>query len=82
MKAFEVTYEDHDIRVENSWFDGERLYVNGQLQDENLGVALRATLMGVLKSDNRTKHIKVALGGFFTINCKIFVDNKLIFPNK
>lgn len=78
-KVFEATYESQTIRVENSWFKGEKLYVNNELQDENLGLALRATLNGKLKLYNdEIKSIKVSMGGSFKINCKIFVDHELI----
>lgn len=79
-KVFDVIHEGHHIQVVNTWFSGEKLYIDGELQDENLGVVLRATLRGILKkSDQIKKNIKVSLGGFFTIKCKIFVDNVLIF---
>ncbi|MDV2682784.1 hypothetical protein RYX56_00195 [Alkalihalophilus lindianensis] len=82
-KTFRITYEGHQIEVENRWFNGEKLYVDGELQDENLGLALRATLAGVLTTNNgERKRIKVAIGGFFKIHCKIFIDNKLIFPEE
>lgn len=79
---FEVMHNDHHIQVENSWFTGEKLYVDGQLQDENLGLGLRAVLNGELKSDEGRKRIKVALGGFFKLNCRIFVENNLIYPKE
>lgn len=79
-KTFEVMYDGHHILVENSWFTGERLYVDGQLQDENLGLGLRCKLYGELKSNEGRKIIKVALGGTFKINCRIFVENTLIYP--
>ncbi|MEK3953820.1 hypothetical protein [Psychrobacillus sp. FSL K6-1464] len=81
-KTFEVMHDGHHIKLVNSWFTGEKLYVNGQLQDENLGLAVRAVLNGELKSNDDRKSIKVALGGFFKINCRIFVENNLIYPNK
>lgn len=81
-KTFEVMYNGHHILVENNWFTGEKLYVDGQLQDENLGLGLRAILNGELKSNEDRKSIKVAMGGFFKISCRIFVDNNLIYPNK
>lgn len=81
-KTFEVMHDGHHIQVLNSWFTGEKLYVNGQLQDENLGLALRAELNGELKSNDDRKSIKVAMGGFFKVNCRIFVENNLIYPNK
>lgn len=78
-KVFDVTHEGHHIQVVNTWFNGEKLYVDGKLQDENVGLALRATLRGILKdNDQITKNIKVSLGGTFTIKCKIFVDNVLV----
>ncbi|MYL65471.1 hypothetical protein GLW07_19130 [Bacillus hwajinpoensis] len=78
MKIFEATYDGHRIHVENKW-KGEKLYVDGELQDENIGLALRATLTGELKADNNeAKCIKVTLGGFLSIHCKIFVDYGLV----
>ena len=81
-KEFEVTYDGHQIKVVNTWFNGERLYVDGKLQDENIGLGLtRATLTGILKNSNGiTESIKVRIGGNFTINCRIFVDHVLIYP--
>lgn len=78
-KVFEARYAGHRIRVENRWFTGEKLYVDGELQDENLGLALRGTLNGTLRSSsNASKSIKVTIGGFFSIHCRIFVDNVLV----
>lgn len=80
-KTFEVTQDGQHIKVENTWFNGERLYVDGELQDENLGLAFGVTLTGKLNRNNGDKGlIKVSIGGNFKINCRIFVDNKLIFP--
>lgn len=79
-KTFEVMHNGHHIQVENKWFTGEKLYVDGQLQDENLGLGLRGILNGELRSNEGRKSIKVALGGFFKINCRIFVENNLIYP--
>jgi hypothetical protein len=78
-KVFEAIYDGHQIRVENSWFAGERLYVDGEFQDENIGLAFRATLTGNLRIDsNVSKHIKVAIGGYFSVHCRIFVDHVLV----
>ena len=79
-KVFDVTYEEHHIQVVNTWFNGEKLYIDGKLQDENLGIALRATLRGFIKdNDQITKSIKVSLGGILTIKCRIFINNVLVF---
>lgn len=77
-KVFEARYNEHEIIVENRWFTGERLYVDGNLQDENLGLGFRATLYGQIRTEDRPKIIKVTVGGNFQINCKIFVDNEVI----
>ncbi|WP_456276659.1 hypothetical protein [Bacillus sp. AK128] len=79
-KTFEVTYEGHHILVENTWFHGERLFVNGELQDETLGFAGRVTLTGVLKDQKGTREIKAHLGGNLSIHCRIFIDHQLVFP--
>lgn len=82
-KVFETIYDGHRIRVENRWLTGEKLYVDEELQDENLGVTFRGTLNGKLRNNsNESKNIKVTIGGSFTIHCKIFIDNVLIPPNQ
>ncbi|SFE75661.1 hypothetical protein [Alteribacillus iranensis] len=78
-KTFEAMHEGHVIQVENTWFKGERLYIDGELQDENVGLALRASLRGaVTNHKGETQEIKVTLGGTTKIECKIFADNRLI----
>ena len=38
MKSIWIaSYENNEVKVENTWFNGERLYVNGILQDERFG---------------------------------------------
>jgi len=83
-KVFEVTYEGHHIQVENTWFNGEKLFVDGKLQDQNLGFAFdRATLYGMIKhNEGSNQTIKVSLGGAITVECRIFVDHELIYPNQ
>lgn len=80
-KEFETTYNGRHILVENRWFEGEKLFVDGQLQDENIGLGFKGILNGKLKGMEDVKQIKVAVGGFFTIECKIFVDNELIYSS-
>lgn len=78
-KVFEAIYDGQRIQVENRWFTGEKLYVDGKLQDENLGLAFRGTLNGSIRNKgNESKSIKVTLGGTFSIHCKVFVDNVLV----
>ena len=74
MKKWEAVYGENIIRVENS-FEGEKLFVNDTLQDEQVGYSVRARLWGKLQTG---EEVKVSLGGWFEVNCRIFVDNQLM----
>ena len=74
MKKWELNYSGNVIVVENG-SGGEKLFVNGELQDEQIGLAFRSRLWGKLSTGET---IKVSLGGWFRIHCSIFVDNKLV----
>ena len=78
MKKFEVDHGGNAIVVENR-VSGEKLFVNGKLQDERVGLSFVARLFGQLPTG---ENIKVSLGGIWTIQCRIFVDNKLVFPKQ
>lgn len=78
-KVFEVDYKGHNIKVENRWFS-ERLIVDGELQDEQIGYDYRSRLFGRIKSgDGLGESIKVSVGGTLSVACRIFIDDKLIF---
>ncbi|MBS4538485.1 hypothetical protein GOQ27_08410 [Clostridium sp. D2Q-11] len=74
MKNWEINYNGNSIVVENKAFS-ERLYVNGELQDEQIGFANRVRLWGNLETGEM---IKVSIGGVFRMHCRIFVNNKLL----
>lgn len=77
-----VKYENSEIRVVNTWFNGEMLYVNNELQDERFGF-LGSNLTGHLINENGDrKNIKVNLGGAFKIECRVFVDDKKMTTEK
>ena len=76
MKKWEVNYGENKIIVENR-AGCERLYVNGELQDERIGFSFTSRLYGQLSAG---ENIKVSLGGWFTIQCRIFVNNRLVLP--
>lgn len=79
MKVWHVTHKGHTIRVENSWLGHERLLVDGELQDERRGLALRSQLSGTIKNgEGSGEGIKVSLGGWFSVGCRIFVDDRLV----
>jgi len=74
---WEIKYNSSDIKVETR-FTGERLFVNGELQDEQIGAfSIRSRLWGQLPTG---ECIKVSIGGgVFTERCSIFINHKLIF---
>ena len=82
MKKWETSYCGHTITVENG-ISKERLYVDGELQHENFGIGFRSELHGVIRNDNTNDQpIKVLLGGGWSVQCRIFVDHRLVFHSK
>lgn len=78
MTIWIANYEGNVIRIENSWFDTERLFVNNKLQDERISL-LYSNLTGHLISKNGEKlPIKVFLGGYFTLRCWLFVNDEKV----
>ena len=71
-------YNQNTIIVKNT-INSETLSVNGELQDKKTGIAFRSELTGKLPS---REEIKVVLGGNLTIQCSLFVDNKLLMPEQ
>lgn len=78
MKKFVANFRGNEIIVENRTFS-ERLYVNSVLQDERMGLNFGSRLWGKLDTGGT---VKVSIGGFWSMQCRIFVDNKLIFPEE
>lgn len=53
--------------------------MDGELQDEQTGFGVRARLSGIIRTgDGAGEAIKVSLGGWFAIQCRIFVNDTLI----
>jgi hypothetical protein len=80
MKSEWITkYNDNEIKVTNSWFKGEKLYVNNKLQDEQLSFITPSNMTGNLLGKNEEKlNIKVNISGFFTVSCRLFIDNNKV----
>lgn len=75
-------YQNTEIKVENTQFNSERLFVNEKLQDERYGI-FSSDLTGHLITEKGEKlNIKTHIGGFFTINCNVFVDDEKITLSK
>ena len=77
-----LKYEDSEIKVVNTWFSGEFLYVNNELQDERFGVFGSDLTGHVIGKNGERKNIKVNLGGAFKISCRVFIDDKKMTPQK
>ena len=73
-----IKYNNQIVKVVNTWFNGEFLYVNGKLQDQQFNIA-SANLTGLINdSEGNERSIKVNLGGFFQVNCMAFIGNEKI----
>ena len=80
MKSWKLEHEGSVIEVINE-ATGEKLIVNGQLQDEQIGLAARSRLYGhILSSNGERQILKFSLGSeFLNVRCIIFLDDKEIF---
>ena len=74
-----ANYEGNEIKISNSWFHGERLYVNNELQDEQINYITPPILTGSLvDAKGNIVNIKANISGFFTVSCRLFVNHKKI----
>lgn len=74
-----ANYEGNEIKITNSWFHGERLYVNNELQDEQINYITPPNLSGSLVDANgNILNIKANISGFFTVSCRLLVNHKKI----
>ena len=80
MKSeWNTKYEETEIKIINSWFRGEKLYINNELQDEQLNFITPSNMTGNLINKQGEKlSVKANLSGFFTVSCRLFIDNKKI----
>jgi len=80
MKTWKFEHEGNKIEVINSTI-GEKLIVNGQLQDEQIGYAARSRLYGHVLSPSGERHcLKISIGTeFLTVRCIVFLDDKEIY---
>lgn len=79
MKSIWTTnYENNEIKIENTWFNGERLYVNGILQDEKTSLFSSNLTGHLINVNNQRENIKVSLFGYVKIKCSLFINDKKI----
>ena len=78
---FEMTYKGNKILIRNDGPEGESLYINGVLQDQNFE-AHNGQLTGRIYDENNTRIvIEVVLGGAQTGDCLVYADGELIHSN-
>lgn len=76
--VWKTTYDENEIEIENTWFQGERLYVNGKLQDERQNF-FSADLSGhLINKNNNKENIKVNMSGWVKINCRLFINDQKV----
>ncbi|MDO5509340.1 MAG: hypothetical protein Q4F57_01455 [Weeksellaceae bacterium] len=77
-----VNYENNEIKIENTWFHGERLFVNGKLQDEKYSMFSSVLTGHLINAKNEKELIKANLGGFWKIQCQLFINYSKIPVNQ
>ena len=78
MSIWIANYEGNEIRIENSWIRGEKLFVNNKLQDERLNFFVSDLTGHLISEDGTKKPIKVNISGWFTMGCRLFVDDEKV----
>lgn len=75
---FELTYKGNRILIRNDGREGESLFVNGILQDQNF-TANDGQLTGYIIDENNEKEIiEIILGGRETSDCLVYANGVLI----
>jgi len=83
MKSIWIAnYEGNEIKIENSWSRGEKLFVNNKLQDERLSFFSSNLTGNLISKDGKKMPIKVNLGGYFTVGCRLFIDDEKVEVTK
>ncbi len=64
-----ANYEGNEIKITNSWFHGEQLYVNKELQDEQINFMTPSNQTGSLVDTNENRlSIKANISGFTKVS--------------
>ena len=77
MNIWIANYEGNEIRIETS-FRGEKLFVNSKLQDERLNFFVSDLTGHLISKDGKEMPIKVNMSGWFTIGCRLFVNDEKV----
>lgn len=75
---FELTYKGNRILIRNDGPEGESLFVNGILQDQNFSAHNGHLIGHIFDENNKKETIEVILGGRATRDSMVYVNGKLI----
>jgi hypothetical protein len=80
VKRWQVDWKGHRIEVENTWFSGARLFIDGKEVAKNRDlVALSAHLRGeIVHEDGRTSRVVAEIEAILTVKCTIAVDDTVL----
>ena len=82
MAQWDFQFKGHSIKIENS-SSQQRLFVDGELQDELYGMGFRSRMYGVIRDgESAGEEVMVSLGGFWSVICRVFVDRRLVYHSK
>lgn len=80
-RDFEVLYKGNRILVRNEGEYGERLFVNGVLQDQNLGPGNGLLTGNIYNGNTITDRIEVRLEMQEVLGCAIYANDEIIYSN-
>lgn len=75
---FEFAYKGNTILIRNDGPEGESLFVNGTLQDQNFGAHNGHLIGHLFDGENNKEVLEIFLGGSETKHCRIYANGELI----
>jgi len=75
---FKLMYKGNRILIRNDGPEGESLFVNGVLQDQNFGPHNGRLVGHIFDENNQKEVIEVILGGIETADCMVYANGELI----
>ncbi len=82
LKQIYTRYKEHDIRVDNTWLRGAKLYINDECKDETkqlIALDSKAPILSTtITTKDGTENIEVFCVAVFTVKIQIHANGKLI----
>ncbi|GAE32610.1 hypothetical protein [Halalkalibacter hemicellulosilyticus] len=86
-KSWDLSYDNYRLHIVNK-YNKEQLFIDGKLVSESTRNQWYSwfipyqTLKANIEDATTPITVKVKLGGWFSLNCKVYVNKKLIFKQK